>query len=89
MDLAEFLDDQGSPRRLSKAEIEAIQAHYRAAGERYAAAFDTYHKLVIEQARQIISGHMFSPDELSRTRLARAALELARADFRDAQKAAP
>jgi len=83
VDLAESWIGDGTPRSLSEAEIEAFRARCRAAGERYAAAFEVYHKLVTAQARLIISGEAFTPDELSRTRVARAALELARADFRD------
>jgi hypothetical protein len=84
MDSAElWIIDAGPPRRLTRDELEAIRLRYRAAGERYGAAFNAYYELVAAQARKIISGEAFSPDELSRTRLARAALELARSDLRD------
>jgi hypothetical protein len=84
MDSAElWIIDSGAPRRLTRDELDAIRLRYRAAGERYGAAFGAYYELVAAQARKIISGEVFSPDELSRTRLARAALELARSDLRD------
>jgi hypothetical protein len=73
-----------SSSRLSRDDVEAFLSQYRAAAQRYAAAFDAYSELVKLQAQQIIHGDTFSSDELMRTRVARAALEVTRCDLRHA-----